>query len=109
MPSSTVATDSADQPAAPADTAATIASAMSHYETYWCEDCFCEHTETHLECVICGEEIEPGTVAPSGFREFTPGPKSYYLNDEEITEERYREIITTRQEAADDQRPDPRR
>jgi hypothetical protein len=62
-------------------------------ETYWCADCGDEHTESHLECPLCGEHIEPGTVGPSTFREFMPGRTSYWLNGEPITPERAREIL----------------
>lgn len=30
-------------------------------ETYWCDECSDEHERTHLECRICGEQIEPGS------------------------------------------------
>lgn len=62
-------------------------------ETYWCPDCNEDHEVTHLGCRECGERIEPGMVGPSGFRESIPGLRSYYLNDEPISEERYREIV----------------
>ncbi len=60
---------------------------------YWCEDCRDEHEDTHLECAICGEHIVPGTVGPSPFREYMPGPTSYYLDDEPISEEQAHEIM----------------
>lgn len=61
--------------------------------TYWCADCNDEHQDTHLECRICGESIEPGMRGPSPFREFAPGRTAYYLNDEPISPERYQEIV----------------
>lgn len=69
-------------------------------ETYWCSDCNDEHTDTHLECAICGETIQTGTLPPSMFREFTPGRTEYYLNDEPISPERYRELVEQRHQEA---------
>lgn len=60
-------------------------------ETYWCPDCGDDHTDTHLECAICGEAIVPGTYFHAG-RQFVPGRTSYRLNGEPITKERYEEI-----------------
>ena len=51
-----------------------------------------EVEDWHFECPQCGEHITPGMVGPSMFREFAPGRTAYYLNDEPITEERFREI-----------------
>lgn len=51
-----------------------------------------EWDEWHFECRECGEHVMPGTVGPSPFREFAPGRRSYYLNDEPISEDRFREI-----------------
>jgi hypothetical protein len=65
-------------------------------DVYWCEGCQDEHEETHLECSLCGETIEPGMVGPSPFREFIPGRTSYYLDDEPISEERFRELMEQR-------------
>jgi len=49
--------------------------------------------ESHLECPLCGETINPGMVDPPPYREVIPGRRSYYLNDEPITEERARELL----------------
>lgn len=68
-------------------------------ETYWCPDCNDEHEKTHLECRECGEHINPGLRGPSMFREFIPGPRSYYLNDEPISEQRFREIAAQYEQA----------
>jgi hypothetical protein len=62
-------------------------------ERYWCDDCEDEHTETHLECPLCGESIVPGTRSAGTYREFRPGRKSITLNGEPISEERANEII----------------
>lgn len=67
-------------------------------ETYWCEDCADDHTDTHLECPLCGETITPGLVGPSGFREFAPGRMSATLDGEPITVERAMELIHTYRE-----------
>jgi hypothetical protein len=62
-------------------------------EPYWCDDCHDEHQDSHLECPLCSEVIQPGMLSPPPFREFVPGLTSYYLNDEPISEERAREIM----------------
>ena len=66
-------------------------------ETYWCGDCDEEHTEGHWECSICGERIEPGISGPDAFRKVIRGRRSYYLNGEPITEERFQEIRASMQ------------
>jgi hypothetical protein len=48
----------------------------------------------HYECGECGEEIKPGMMGPSPFREFIPGMRSYFLDNEAITEDEYRTIAT---------------
>jgi DNA-directed RNA polymerase subunit RPC12/RpoP len=60
--------------------------------TYWCEDCGDEHTEGHYECPLCGERIEPGLKGPDMSRRYMPGRTSYYLDDEEISPERFAEL-----------------
>ena len=46
-------------------------------ETYWCAMCSEEHTDSHLECKVCAEHIEPGTtykgptIIPAGPVEIT--------------------------------------
>jgi hypothetical protein len=62
-------------------------------ETYWCEDCGDEHTDSHYECPRCGEEIRPGLVGPSLHREYIPGRTEYLLNGEPISEDEARRII----------------
>jgi hypothetical protein len=64
-------------------------------ETYWCNDCGEEHTDSHLECPLCGETIVPGTYIDT-FRRFVPGRTVYKLNGEPITKERYEEIVAAR-------------
>lgn len=71
-------------------------------ETYWCEDCGDEHTRSHWECATCGEIIEPGVLDPSTFVEYRPGLRRYFLNDEEISEERASEIVAEQRRAADE-------
>jgi hypothetical protein len=67
-------------------------------DTYWCFDCDDEHTDSHLGCAICGEEIKPGLLPPSPFREFIQGRTAYYLNDVPISPERYEELLAARRE-----------
>jgi hypothetical protein len=61
-------------------------------EPYWCPDCHDEHTDSHYECPLCGEEIAPGLVPAPLYREYIPGMTTYYLNDEEISEAEYRRL-----------------
>jgi hypothetical protein len=70
---------------------------MVEDETYWCEDCQDEHTDSHLECPICGEHITPGLVGPPLYREYIPGMTHYYLNDEEISPDEYRRLAAEMQ------------
>jgi hypothetical protein len=60
--------------------------------TYWCETCLDEHGEGHYECRKCGEHIEPGMVMEPPATKFIPGPKRYYLDGEEVTEDEAREF-----------------
>lgn len=67
---------------------------------WWCSDCNDEHEDDHLECKLCGEVIVPGTVGPSPFRTFAPGPRSAFLNGEPISPERADDLIGQAREAA---------
>lgn len=58
-------------------------------DAWWCSDCADEHTDRHLECAQCGETITPGTVGPGAGREYAPGPATYSINDQPITEAQY--------------------
>jgi len=70
-------------------------------ETYWCGDCRDEHTEGHYECLECGEHITPGMRPPSMVREFMPGLKSFYLDDQPVSvEEAQRFMDAARAEGA---------
>jgi hypothetical protein len=62
-------------------------------EPYWCPDCHDEHSDSHYECPLCGEEIEPGLVSAPLYREYMPGLASYYLNDEPITKDEYERLV----------------
>jgi hypothetical protein len=62
-------------------------------ERYWCEDCQDEHAEGEWICPLCEEVITPNMVGPSMFKERIPGLTSYYLNDEPISGQRYRELV----------------
>lgn len=52
-------------------------------EGWWCYDCHEQHAESHLECIHCGETIEPGMI-PDIPRQVIPGLVHYYLNDKPI-------------------------
>jgi hypothetical protein len=59
-------------------------------EPYWCEEHQEEHEQGHRECAICGEEIEPGMRIVGGtHREFMPGLKRFYIDEEEVSEETF--------------------
>jgi hypothetical protein len=60
---------------------------------YWCADCGDEHDETHLECPLCHETVEPGMVGPPPYREFVPGRTSYRLDGRPVSETRAKEIV----------------
>lgn len=60
--------------------------------TYFCEDCQDEHEEGHWECVRCHEHIAPGTVHRPAQRLYRPGPRTYYVNDEPVTEEHAKKV-----------------
>lgn len=64
-------------------------------ERYWCEDCGEDHVESHWECPLCGEHIEPRTVVYP-YRRWMPGLRSWTLNGEPISEERAQQIIEAR-------------
>jgi hypothetical protein len=50
----------------------------------WCEDCSEAHRVSWWVCPACGETVHPGTLGPSPFRQFIPGPTSYGLGGNEI-------------------------
>jgi hypothetical protein len=60
-------------------------------EPYWCEEHQELHDSGHYECAKCGEEIAPGTRLVGGHtREFAPGMKRFYIDDEEVDEETFK-------------------
>lgn len=64
-------------------------------EMYYCADCRDDHADSHLECRICGEEIHPGMHARSSpFRMQIPGLRHYFLDGEEISQERFTEVLS---------------
>lgn len=67
--------------------------------TYWCDSCNDEHQEGHYECNICGETIEPGMRPSPGHAEHIEGRREYFLNDEPISEEDAKELMTKWREA----------
>jgi hypothetical protein len=52
-------------------------------QTWWCDDCRDEHTDTHWECRLCGEHIRPGMTGPG--TKLLPGPVTYYIGGEIAT------------------------
>jgi hypothetical protein len=73
--------------------------ARRYSETYWCEECDDEHQDTWLECLRCGEMIEPGTVVDTSPR-WVPGPKEYVLDGKPISPEEGERILAEQQQAA---------
>jgi len=64
-------------------------------EPYFDEDLDEEYQPTRLVCAICREPIKPGTRYMLG-REYMPGRRHYFLNDEPISEERFNELRAAR-------------
>lgn len=60
---------------------------------YWCQDCRDEHDRSHLECRICGEEIQPAMRGGSPFVERVPGRRWFELDGVEISEARFTELL----------------
>lgn len=71
-------------------------------ETYYCEDCREEHTDSlgHYECLLCGETIVPGITGPDTHRRYMPGRRAYFPDGVPISEERYEAIRAERQATA---------
>ena len=62
-----------------------------HIEKYYCHDCHDEHTDSWLQCPRCKEIISPGRVELP-YSPYIAGMTHYYLDDEEITKERYEQL-----------------
>lgn len=63
-------------------------------QTYWCPDCRDEHTDLlWRECRWCKERIVPGEKSPSPFPEYIPGPTTFRLNGQIISEEEAQAIF----------------
>lgn len=62
--------------------------------TYYCADCHDEHDRSHLECRICGEEIEPAVRGGNTFMQWVPGRRRFTLDGAEITEARFNELLS---------------
>ena len=55
-------------------------------EPYWCSDCQDEHTDTWLECPLCGEKITPGTYIDTSPK-YLPGLTSYLIDGQPVSKE----------------------
>lgn len=66
-------------------------------DTWWCTDCEDDHQDGHWACRLCGEEVTPGQRPPPTWRQYLPGQKSYYLNDEPISETEAKQIIAAQE------------
>lgn len=69
------------------------------FKTYFCSDCNDEHEKGEYRCKLCNEVITPGSRNPSPHPKLVLGLRAYYLNDEPITQERYKEIIQNTRKA----------
>ena len=58
--------------------------AWKHSEPYWCADCQDEHTDSWLECPLCGEKVRPGTFVDTSPK-WIDGPTSYTLDGQGVT------------------------
>lgn len=72
----------------------TLRHHLDSVERWWCEDCGEEHVEErgHYECPLCGETVQPGSKVDT-HRRFQPGLRSYTLDGQPISQERYEEIL----------------
>jgi len=61
--------------------------------TYWCEECRDEHEESHYECSICGEVIEPGMIHKGPETKTLQGPTTLLINDIPVSQEVWDEAI----------------
>jgi hypothetical protein len=61
-------------------------------ERWWCHSCCDEHVDSILVCAQCGQRVAPGTRRGPAVQ-YLPGSVTYYLNDEPIPEERWRELV----------------
>jgi len=69
-------------------------------DPYWCDDCEEEHVDTWMECPICGEQVTPGTRVPGPV--WVSRGSRYYLNGEQISNERANEFMAAVQQARDE-------
>lgn len=59
---------------------------------YWCSACDDEHTDTWLECPLCGEKITPGTFVDTSPR-YISGFTSYLIDGQPVTEEEGKALL----------------
>jgi hypothetical protein len=73
--------------------------AADHYPTlrdvtdgaYWCGDCREEHGDSHWECRLCGEHIQPGLTGPGTI--YRPGMISATFNGHPVSMEQASQIL----------------
>lgn len=68
-------------------------------ETYWCETCRDEHEDTHYECAICGETIEPGIIHKGPEEKMIAGPPSFKINGMPVSRETWDKAVGMAREA----------
>lgn len=70
-------------------------------EPYWCPDCQDEHTDSWLECPLCGEKIQPGTYVDTS-PQYIAGPTSYLIDGRPASKEEgdalFAQILAAREE-----------
>jgi hypothetical protein len=50
-----------------------------------------EWSEGEYRCLACGEVVTPGLVGPSPFRTFVAGPRHYFIDAVEVSEQEFME------------------
>jgi hypothetical protein len=55
----------------------------------WIDEDGSEREAAHLECVKCSEHVQPGHMSDP-WRQFIPGLKRFYIDDEPVTEDEMR-------------------
>jgi hypothetical protein len=58
----------------------------------WIDEDGSEREASHLECLECGEHVEPGHMSDT-YRQFIPGIRRFYIDGEPATEEEMRAAL----------------
>lgn len=71
-------------------------------EPYWCPDCQDEHTDSWLECPLCGEMIAPGTYVDRSPR-YINGLTNYLIDGTPVSEEEGKALLEEIRAASEEQ------